>query len=214
MSKTLCPVLKQDFVDLNGVPLAGGFLYSYTAGTATPQSTYTDEIGNTPNTNPVVLDSAGRADVWLGSGAYKFVLKDSNGATLWSVDNVTVTSNGAAIGTPNTFTIADNQVSYQNVTSMLVDNTVNRCLVFEYTIIRSDGTNKRREHGWLTCMYDSVAGWILVRNSQGADALNAGAASLAITAGGQVQYQSDSMGGTYAAKMTWQVFSAFASEGI
>ena len=95
-SYSLCPFLKQQFVDQNGAPYAGGFLYSYAAGTTTPQATYTDATGATPNTNPIVLDSAGRASVWLSSGfsAYKFVLEDVNSNLIFTVDNVPIVSGG------------------------------------------------------------------------------------------------------------------------
>ncbi len=74
--------------DNNGDPLSGGLLYTYEAGTTTNKDTYTDEGEGTTNANPVVLDSNGYADVWLGSGTYKFVLKDSGGTELWTVDDV------------------------------------------------------------------------------------------------------------------------------
>jgi len=75
-------------LDNDGEPLVGGLLYTYEAGTTTPKVTYTDEGGLTANSNPVVLDSAGRANVWLGDGAYKFVLKTSADASVWTVDNI------------------------------------------------------------------------------------------------------------------------------
>lgn len=84
----LSPVLKQRFFNSNGVPLAGGLLYSYAAGTTTPLATYTDETGLTPNTNPVVLDANGQADVWMASSNYKFMLTDPLGIVQWTVDNV------------------------------------------------------------------------------------------------------------------------------
>ena len=71
-----------------GQPLAGGSLYTYAAGTLTPLATYTDSTGGTPNTNPVVLDSTGSANVWMSRAAYKFVLKDANGVTQWTVDQI------------------------------------------------------------------------------------------------------------------------------
>lgn len=84
----LSPVLKQRFFDSNGLPLAGGQLYSYQAGTTTPQVTYSNSTGTT-NSNPVVLDANGYADVWLDPTlSYKFILQDSNSTVLWSVDNV------------------------------------------------------------------------------------------------------------------------------
>lgn len=71
--------------------LVGGKLYSYLAGTTTPTPTYTDESGTTPNTNPVVLDARGEANVWIDETiAYKFVLTDSDDVQIWSLDNVRV----------------------------------------------------------------------------------------------------------------------------
>lgn len=78
--------------DSLGLPLAGGLLYTYAAGTTTPLTTYTDNTGTVPNSNPVVLDSTGSANVWLASGvAYKFLLEDSNGNVQpgYPVDNIT-----------------------------------------------------------------------------------------------------------------------------
>ena len=79
------------FFDNNGVPLAGGLIYTYTAGTSTPQATYTTSAGNIACANPIVLDSAGRTstEVWLTvSQTYKFVLKDSSGVLIGTYDNV------------------------------------------------------------------------------------------------------------------------------
>jgi len=79
------------FFDNSGVPLNGGLLYTYAAGTTTPQTTYSDSTGATPNANPIVLDSAGRVsgEVWLTTGVnYKFVLKTSANVTIWTNDNI------------------------------------------------------------------------------------------------------------------------------
>lgn len=85
---TLTQSAKQQFFDANGNPLAGGKLYTYAAGTTTPLATYTDSNGGTPNTNPIVLDSRGEANVWLGSAVYKFKLTTSTDVELWTVDNI------------------------------------------------------------------------------------------------------------------------------
>jgi len=83
----------QQFFDNNGNPLSGGKLYSYEAGTTTPQTTYTSANGLTAHTNPIVLDSAGRVatgEIWLTAGQnYKFVLKTSTETTLATWDNIT-----------------------------------------------------------------------------------------------------------------------------
>lgn len=79
------------FFDDNGVPLSGGKLYTYAAGTTTPAATYTNSTGNTPNANPIVLDSAGRVadEVWLTyNAAYKFVLKTAQDVEIWSKDDI------------------------------------------------------------------------------------------------------------------------------
>ena len=85
---TLTPSAKQQFFDANGNPLAGGKLYTYAAGTTTPLATYTDAGGGTPNTNPVILNSRGEANVWLGSSKYKFKLTTSTDVEIWTVDNI------------------------------------------------------------------------------------------------------------------------------
>lgn len=85
----LPPVLKQRYLDSNGNPLAGGKLYTYQSGTTTPQATYTDQGGGTPNANPIVLDANGECSMWLDPElSYKFVLKNSVDVTQWTVDAV------------------------------------------------------------------------------------------------------------------------------
>jgi microcystin-dependent protein len=86
------PTAKAQFIDAAGVPLAGGFLYTYEAGTTTPQATYTDSTAATANSNPIVLDSRGEANIWLSSADYKFKLTDANGTEIWTVDNIAAPS--------------------------------------------------------------------------------------------------------------------------
>jgi hypothetical protein len=62
---TLFPVTQ--FLDNNGKPLAGGAVYTYQNGTTTPQATYTDYTGSVQAANPVILDSAGRGQIWYDS---------------------------------------------------------------------------------------------------------------------------------------------------
>lgn len=92
----------QQFFDNNGNPLSGGKLWSYVAGTTTPQTTYTTVAGNVAHTNPIILDSAGRVatgEIWLTAGQnYKFVLMTSADVTLVTWDNITGI-NGTGIAT-------------------------------------------------------------------------------------------------------------------
>lgn len=85
---TLTPTPYQTFLDGSGNPLNGGKVQTYLAGTTTPVVTYSDAV-MTPNANPVVLDSAGRATIFLTPGvSYKFVVLDSTGATVRTQDNI------------------------------------------------------------------------------------------------------------------------------
>ena len=78
------------FFDNSGNVLTGGLLYTYAAGTTTPLATYTSATGVTFNSNPIVLDAAGRPpnEIWLSGVSYKFILKDATFVQLWSMDNL------------------------------------------------------------------------------------------------------------------------------
>jgi hypothetical protein len=88
MSALLSPLPIMQFFTAAGVPLSGGKLYTYAAGTSTPLATYTDSTGNTANTNPVILNSRGEASVWISTSQYKYVLKDSTDTLIWTVDKI------------------------------------------------------------------------------------------------------------------------------
>jgi hypothetical protein len=93
----------QQFLDNSGNPLTGGLLYTYAAGTTTPQTTYTTAVGTTPNSNPIVMDAAGRleSEVWLtGEVAYKFILRDSAGGLLGTYDDIYGINDVSATGVP------------------------------------------------------------------------------------------------------------------
>ena len=88
------------FFDNNGNPLVGGLIYTYVAGTTTPQATYTSNTGAQTNPNPIVLDSAGRtpSEVWLSQGAsYKFVIETSLNVPVRTWDNLSGVMDSAAL---------------------------------------------------------------------------------------------------------------------
>lgn len=92
----------QQFFTNAGVPLAGGLIYSYGAGGSTPLATYTTSAGNIQHSNPIQLDAAGRVpgggEIWLTSNlAYKFLIKDSGGSTIQTLDNVGGGVDGATL---------------------------------------------------------------------------------------------------------------------
>lgn len=91
----LAPGIKQQFFDANGDPLVGGKIFTYQAGSSTPLATYTDADGGTPNANPVILDANGECNMWIGTAAYKFIIKDANDVVLRTVDKVKQTQDGS-----------------------------------------------------------------------------------------------------------------------
>jgi microcystin-dependent protein len=79
------------FFTTTGLPLAGGKIYTYQAGSSTPLATYTDNTGTVANANPIVLGSDGRPanEIWLTYGYnYKFVLKTADDSTIQTYDNL------------------------------------------------------------------------------------------------------------------------------
>jgi hypothetical protein len=109
MAVNLSPIGNgQQFFDNTGLPLNGGLIYTYQAGSTTPLATYTDVNGTIANSNPIVLDSSGRppSQIWLTYGFnYKFVVQTSAAVTLGTYDNiygiigVATTSTGTTIPT-------------------------------------------------------------------------------------------------------------------
>ncbi|WP_227061857.1 hypothetical protein [Acinetobacter pittii] len=63
--------------------MAGGKVWTYESGTTTPKSTFSDADGNAVNTNPIILDESGRANIYLDGGAYR--------VRVLSVDDVLIT---------------------------------------------------------------------------------------------------------------------------
>jgi hypothetical protein len=83
------PVPRIQFLDSNGHPLSGGRVFTYAGGTTTLENTYIDAGGISQNTDPIILNAGGFANIWLANKSYKFVVQNSSGSTQWTVDNVT-----------------------------------------------------------------------------------------------------------------------------
>ena len=97
----LSPTPKQQIFGSDGTPLVGGKIYTYLAGTSTPTATYTDYSAATANTNPIILDSLGQANIWLLSTiSYKFIVKTATDVLLYTVDNITTPLDLNALAAP------------------------------------------------------------------------------------------------------------------
>lgn len=84
---TPMPMIRARFFDDNGRPLSGGKIYTYEPNTTTPKTTYKDLAATTPNTNPILLDVAGEADIYF-DGQYRIVVESWRGEQLYDKDNV------------------------------------------------------------------------------------------------------------------------------
>ena len=97
MSAVLSPSPKQQFLDNNGMPLVAGKIYTYAAGGTTPIATYVDATGSVQNTNPIILDSRGEANIWLKDFSYKYVIKTSADVTISTIDQITPPASWALV---------------------------------------------------------------------------------------------------------------------
>lgn len=88
---TVAPVPYHQFFTDAGAVAAGYKLYTYEAGTTTALATYSDAELTVPNANPIVLDSAGRAKIFLSAAAYKFLLRTAADVLVWTIDTVNAT---------------------------------------------------------------------------------------------------------------------------
>ncbi len=79
------------FFNNDGTVLSGGLLYTYAAGTTTPQATYTTSTGNIAHANPIVLNSSGRVstgEIWLTASPYKFSIFTAASTLIATYDNI------------------------------------------------------------------------------------------------------------------------------
>lgn len=120
---TLLPNGMQQFFDNNGNPLSSGMVDFYVPNTLTRKNTWTDSGETITNTNPVVLDGAGRAIIY-GDGSYRQILKDSSLNLIWdkvvssfaSGSTIITTGDGDQVGTvkPWAGILAPNQYVFAN----------------------------------------------------------------------------------------------------
>lgn len=115
MAFGLSPVAIQHFLDDDGNPVPSGKLFTYQAGTLTPQAVYQDSSG-TAHANPVELDANGRATIYLSGSSYKFVLKNAaETVTYWTQDNI---SNAALALETSTATLQNKTLDNTNVVTL------------------------------------------------------------------------------------------------
>ena len=101
------------FLDNAGNVLTGGKVFTYAAGTTTPQVAYGNSAGTTPLSNPIILNAAGRVptgEIWLTDGlVYKFVLTTSTDVLIATYDGI--------VGINSNFVSFVNQQEIQTATA-------------------------------------------------------------------------------------------------
>lgn len=132
----------------------GGFVYYYQSGTLIPKDTWQDSEQTTLNTNPVVLDSRGQALIY-GAGAYRQVVQDEDGNTIW--DEAVSTYSQTGFGPQETIA--------SNTTTDLGTISSNNALIQGTTTINSFGSSASLEspvyliqfQGILTLTYNATS---------------------------------------------------------
>lgn len=127
--------------DRNGKPLSFGKLYTYEAKTNIPKATYQTEDQEVENTNPVILNGEGYANVYL-EGSYKMVLKDSDDNEIWTSDPVTASQTTEWVNcfsstyiSQTSFKVAGNKTDiYLNGRALRIDSNAAN---YEYTQVES-----------------------------------------------------------------------------
>ena len=90
---TIPPIIipEQQFNDADGHPYAGGSIATYVPGTTTPKQSWLDPGQAALNTNPIILDAAGRC-ILYGDGDYRLILRDAVGNLIWDIPATTLVS--------------------------------------------------------------------------------------------------------------------------
>jgi hypothetical protein len=89
VAPVITPLLQ--WSDADGNPYAGGTIETYVPGTSTPKATWVDPDQLAFNTNPVVLDAAGRS-LMYGDGDYRLVVRDAAGNLIADFEASTIVS--------------------------------------------------------------------------------------------------------------------------
>ena len=86
----LLPLSLDRLVDADGVPLGGGKVLVYDAGTTNLRNLFTDNALTVAAANPIIADAGGYIEPrYIGTGDYKLVITDANDVTIKTADNLT-----------------------------------------------------------------------------------------------------------------------------
>lgn len=143
-TNTIIPPAYTTFFDQNGNPLSGGKVFFYIPLTTVNKSTFKDAAGTLPNTQPVVLDAAGKALI-LGFGSYRQVVFDQNNNQIWDQTTASVgggaggvsSGDGLAVGTVLPWTGFVAPTNYAFASGQTLSRTINSVLMSALTQVES-----------------------------------------------------------------------------
>ena len=130
------------FFNNDGTVLSGGLIYTYAAGTTTPQTTYTTSAGNIAHSNPIVLNSAGRVstgEIWLTASPYKFSIFTATSTLIATYDNIS--GIGAAEYQVQNFTGTGSQTIFTLSSASLGEN---------FTFVYINGVYQQKQDAFYT----------------------------------------------------------------
>lgn len=94
-----------------GSPNAGGTITVYQAGTLVLADTFSDAALTVPNSNPIALDAAGTATIYLAEASYDFVEKDASGNVIRGPITIPSTTLGLTGGIGEIYTMGGTQLA-------------------------------------------------------------------------------------------------------
>ena len=115
MTVSQLPNGRQQFLDLNAVPLVGGTVEHYIPGTLTLADTWQNAAGTVLNSHPIQLDAIGSAAIW-GTGSYRQIVSDALGNTVWdAVTTSPALPSGTLLAANNLSDVASAATSRSNL---------------------------------------------------------------------------------------------------
>jgi hypothetical protein len=170
---SILTVFRHRFWNNDGTVAAGGKVYVYEPGTTTLKNSWTDSTQSSANTNPVILDSKGEADIWT-SGLCKINVLQSDNAqvTGYPVDMLGGDGGRELITTDRTYYVAT--TGSDSNTGLSVGSpflTIQKAIdvvgsldmsIYQVTIQVADGTYTSAPINLLNCIGGSV---IILGNS-------------------------------------------------
>lgn len=185
-------------IDANGNPLVGGKVYVYEAGTTTALDNWTDAVKTSPNTQPVILDSTGSADIWYEQSA-KIDVKTEDDVQVegFPVDNLSASITPTVTGDFNLIQNGSFEVDTNG------DGVPDNWTVAEETnaVISVDSTLGNQTHGTQSLHFDASGG-----TTGGGTATTSAMSPITASESVIVQWdfkQADAATGTYQVDIEW-----------